>query len=68
MMLEYIRENDTTKWDGEKDNNIVQYKNVPGVWILAGKERANTPWMCLQVAQTKNIRREVVRDISYMKT
>lgn len=67
-MLEHIREIDTTKWSEEKENNIAQYKNVPGVWILVGKEQANTPLVCLQVAQTKDIGREVARDISYLKT
>lgn len=66
-MLEYILEIDTTKWDKEKENSIAQYKNVPRMWILVGKEQADFPLECLQVAQTKDVGREVVRDISYLK-
>ena len=54
-MLEYIRE-----------NNIAQYKGIPGVWILLGKEKADTHFVCLQVGQTKDIGNEIKTNISYL--
>lgn len=65
-MIEYIREIDSAKWSGEQKNNIKQYKNVPGVWILLGKEKGNNRLICLQVARSVNIGGEIDRDISYL--
>ena len=66
-MIEHIREIDSTKWSGKQENNIKQYINVPGVWILLGKEKGNTRLVCLQVAKSKDIGGEIDRDISYLK-
>lgn len=67
MMLEYIREIDTTKWISKQKNNIKQYKGEPGVWILLGKKRGDTRFECLQVGQTKTgIGDEIEIDISYL--
>lgn len=66
-MIEYIREVDSIKGSKEQENNILQYKKVPGVWILLGKEEGNNSLVCLQVAKTVNIGDEIARDISYLK-
>lgn len=66
-MIEYIREIDATKWNGSQKNNIEQYKNVPGVWILLGKKKGDTHLVCLQVGQTKkDISSEIKTNIYYL--
>lgn len=66
-MKKYISVIDITKLSGKQENNIeTPYKNAPGVWILLGKEQDNTPLVCLQVGQSKNIGGEIDRDISYL--
>lgn len=70
IMVEYIKENVIAQWNeqSEKVELIIKPEKVPGVWILIGKEkkRYKSPWVCLQVAQTKNSGREIVKDISYL--
>ena len=66
MIIKYISEINTTKLSGKQEDNIAQYKNVPGVWILLGKEEYNTPVVCLQVGQSKDIGGEIYRDITYL--
>lgn len=69
IIEEYIKENGIIQWNeqSEKEEFILKPEKVPGVWILIGKEKDKSPWMCLQVAQTKNIGREIVKDISFLK-
>lgn len=41
-------------------------KNVPGVWMLLGRNNINEKWECLQVGVNKNIYKEISTDIFYM--
>lgn len=51
------------------DEVIDKIKGKPGVWFLLGKEeeKANSPFVCLQVAQKDNIGEEIKTDVQYMQ-
>lgn len=70
IIKEYIKENGIIQWNkqSEKEEFISKLEKVPGVWILIGKEKDKSPWMCLQAAQTKNVGREIAKDISCLKS
>ena len=54
----------TNKTKKSYKSNIDIYKDQPGVWMLCGKEKINDKkWVCLQVAQNKNIGEEMLSDM-----
>lgn len=69
VKLRSIKGIDITEWDAVPEDNIAQYKGKPGVWILIGKKhgQVNAPVECLQVAQTKDIGKEIEENISYLE-
>lgn len=49
-----------------KVNNYEQYKKQSGVWAMWGKDTFNT-YVCLEVAQTRDIFNELQCDLLYLK-
>ncbi|SEW00406.1 hypothetical protein [[Clostridium] fimetarium] len=47
------------------ENNIEQYKKQSGIWTMWGKDNFNTD-ICLEVAQTRDIFKELQYDLSYL--
>ncbi|AQR93398.1 hypothetical protein [Clostridium saccharoperbutylacetonicum] len=53
----------------ERERNLEDY-NIGGVWALFGKKKRknNNTWFCLQVAQTGNIKKEIIADIKCLES
>ena len=51
---------------GIVESSSDEMKKKPGVWLLIGKENKKSNYICLQVAQTINIGKEMRTDIEYL--
>lgn len=47
-------------------DNLKIYDKVPGVWAIYGRNNLNEDWQCLQVCETKDIKKEISIDRKFM--
>lgn len=55
------------KWISEPMKELNDFSTIPGVWFVFGKKTSDDKFICLDVAETSDIKDEMSTDISYSK-
>ena len=53
------------KWVSEPLKELTDFSTIPGVWFVLGKETSDDKFICLDVAETGDIRNEITIDIGF---